>query len=317
MQFPEGGIYCTGNIVLDILVRPVNAMPAWGATTWVESIEQHLGGNGAITACALGKLGAPVRLVGAVGDDAFGHYLLQRLQSANVDVSEVRVVAGVQTATTVGLVNDRGERLFLHVLGASALVEANQLPFDPQRIGDLSYFHLGSLFHLPKMRLAGPDLLARARRAGLLTSVDTMWDTSGHWMRDFAPLCPLIDCLFVNQDEARMLAGSADPGQVGRFFRGRGVRMVVLKLGENGCAVCAPEEEFLVPAYGAPAVDTTGAGDCFCGGFLAALRRGFSLREAARFANAVGAHCIQQMGGTEGLAGFEETLAWMQAASPA
>ncbi|MBI3667202.1 MAG: hypothetical protein HY236_13425, partial [Acidobacteria bacterium] len=65
--FPAGGMYVTGNIVLDILVRPVEAPPAWGSTLLVDSIEQHMGGNGAITGYTLGQLGAPVKLAGAVG----------------------------------------------------------------------------------------------------------------------------------------------------------------------------------------------------------------------------------------------------------
>lgn len=311
MSFPSGGVYCTGNIVLDVLVCPVEALPSWGTTLWVESIAQHLGGNGAITAYALGKLGAPVRLAGRVGDDAFGAYALSRLRSAGVDLSEVCVSPGVQTATTTGLINARGERLFLHVVGASAIMGPEHIPFDATRLGGFSYFHLASMFHMPKMRAGGPDLLARARQAGLLVTVDTMWDSAGRWMLDFEPLCPLTDLLFVNQDEARMLAGSADPAAVGCFFRSRGVGLVVLKMAGDGCFVSGPDEEFTMPAFDVPAVDTTGAGDCFCGGFLAALRRGASLREAARFANAVAAHCIQSIGGTEGVADFETTAAWM------
>jgi sugar/nucleoside kinase (ribokinase family) len=157
------------------------------------------------------------------------------------------------------------------------------------------------VFNMPRMRRGGPALLERARAAGLETSVDTMWDTAGKWMEDFAAFCPFIDCLFVNHDEARMLAGSAEPAAVGKFFRSHGVGMTVLKMGERGCAVLAREEEFVVPACKVEAVDTTGAGDSFCGGFLAARGLGRSLREAARLGNAVAAQCIQKIGGTEGL----------------
>jgi len=67
-----------------------------------------------------------------------------------------------------------------------------------------------------------------------------------------------------------------------------------------------------MPAYPVPAVDTTGAGDCFCGGFLAGLCRGFSLRESARLASAAAAHAVQRVGNTDGLADYETTRRWME-----
>lgn len=325
-RFPEGGVYCTGNIVVDFTVKPVEAMPPWGTSLRVDSISQHLGGNGAATSYTLGKLGAPVRLASAVGDDSFGRYALDRLRSAGVDVSEVRIALGFQTATTVGIVNARGERLFLHAPGASAAIAPDQLRFDPcgasshacepaslPASAGFRYFHLASIFHLPKMRAAAPEVLARARRSGLITSVDTVWDTTARWMQDFAAVCPETDILFLNQDEARMLAGSDDPREVGRFFQSRGVQIVALKLGAAGCAICAPGEHCVLPAFEVPVADSTGAGDCFCGAFLAALRKGFSLQDAARFANAVAAHTIQHIGNTEGIPSFEETEQWIAA----
>src|SRR5437868_1120102 len=101
-----GAILCSGNIVMDILVRPVDRIE-WNSTTWVNSIEQHLGGNGANTAYTLGILGATVRLISMVGTDAFGDFLMARLTAAGVDVSGVRR-SSAPTATTVGLVDSAG-----------------------------------------------------------------------------------------------------------------------------------------------------------------------------------------------------------------
>ena len=74
------GIYITGNIVTDCLIRPVDDLPTWGTTTFVDSIDLHLGGNGAASAYAAGMMGVPVRLAGAVGDDSFGQFALGRLR---------------------------------------------------------------------------------------------------------------------------------------------------------------------------------------------------------------------------------------------
>src|SRR5436190_12005495 len=111
----SGAILCSGNIVMDILVRPVDRIE-WNATTWVNSIEQHLGGNGANTACTIGILGTRVRLISMVGLDAFGDFLMARLTAAGVGVSGVQR-SSAPTATTVGLVDSAGNRLFLHQVG--------------------------------------------------------------------------------------------------------------------------------------------------------------------------------------------------------
>jgi len=303
------GVLCCGNLVLDILVRPVDTFP-WGTTTLVESIEQHLGGNGASTSYTAGKLGVAVRLVGMVGADAFGDLLVEKLASAGVDISRIGRSAA-PTATTVALVNSSGNRMFLHRQGASGEAFAEPVEFDEFLTRGMSHFHLASVFGLPRLRPHTADLLRRARQAGLRTSVDTQWDTRGRWMEDLAACLPHTDLLFMNQDEARMLTGSSDAAQAARIMREEGAGVVVVKLGPRGCAVFGPDVAIEQPGFDVPVVDTTGAGDCFVGAFLATRLRGRSYADAARLANAVGALTVQQLGGVEGVRSFEETEEWM------
>jgi len=176
----------------------------------------------------------------------------------------------------------------------------------------MSRFHLASVFGLPRLRPHTADLLRRARVAGLATSVDTQWDTRGRWMEDLALCLPFTDLLFMNEDEARMLSGSSDPARAAEIMRERGTQVVAVKLGGRGCAVYGPGLAVECPGFKVPVVDTTGAGDCFAGAFLAALLRDRSLEDAAKFANAVGALTIQQLGAVEGVRSFEETEEWMQ-----
>jgi sugar/nucleoside kinase (ribokinase family) len=306
------GVYCTGNVVLDTLVRPVEGMPPWGTTTYVESISAHLGGNGAGSAYAAGKMGVPAKLAGAVGNDAAGKLIRERLRSAGVDVSQLLVMNDTATAATVGMVRAGGERLFFHDLGACGRFEAGHIPFAPEIVSGYSFFHYASIFCLPRLRTQAREVLEGARRAGLRTSLDVDWDTSGRWLDDLGPLCPLLEFLFLNSQEAQMLCGLEEPEAVGLFFLDRGVQTVVLKMGEQGCAVFTHDDEFRLPAYRVQAVDTTGAGDCFCGGFLAGLCRGFNLRDAARLGNAVAAHGIQRVGNTDGVEDYETTRRWME-----
>lgn len=303
------GVLCAGNIVLDVVVRPVDRL-AWNTTAWVDSIEQHLGGNGANTACTLGVLGVPVRLLGTLGRDAFGDLLLARLESAGVEVGAV-VRSAAPTPATVVLVNALSDRFFLHRAGASHEAFAEPITFSPDLMAGLSHFHLGNPFALPHMRRHIGEVLRRARAAGMTTSVDTGWDSHGRWMEDLAPCLPYTDLLFPNEDEARQLTGLEEVDAAARRLRELGATNVIVKQGARGCAVFTAEGSFQVPAFAVEPQDTTGAGDCYVGGFLAALCRGRSWEEAARFANAVAALSVQRLGATTNLRSFEETEAWM------
>jgi len=306
------GVICSGNIVFDILVRPVDHLQ-WGTTMWVDAISQSLGGNGANTSYALARLGVPVRLLGMTGADPFGAQLLATLEGVGVNTRWI-ARSGKPTATTVALVNSAGERVFLHRPGVSVDVLAEPVCFTAELAAGFSHYHLANVYGLPGVRLNAAESLAAARRAGLTTSLDTGWDASGGWLDILGPCLPHTGIMFVNQDEARMLTGEADPAAAAARLRQLGARDVVMKFGENGCAVYTGADCLRVPAFAVEAVDTTGAGDCFAGGFLAALHYGADLADAARFASAVGALSVGRLGAVAGLLSYQETRHWMKTA---
>ncbi len=201
----SGGVLCSGNIVFDILVRPVDEL-RWGATTWVESIEQHIGGNGANSSYCLARLGVPVRLLSVVGPDAFGTQLAAILSDAGVDISQITRTAA-PTATSVVLVQSGGARLFLHRPGSSGEAFPSRSSFTQDRIANLPHYHVANVYALPQFRAHAGETLRRARAAGLTTSLDTGWDARGQWMDVLGPCLPHLDLLFVNEDESRMLSG--------------------------------------------------------------------------------------------------------------
>lgn len=307
----RGGVLCAGNMVYDVLVRPVDAV-VFETTTWVESVEPNLGGNGASTATALGVLGVPVRLVAWTGRDAFGDFLVAKLDAAGADTSAV-VRCEAATATTIALVDSAGRRAFLHRPGASAVAFPEPLELSRDLIADATHLHVANPYGVPNLRRFAAGLLRDGRGAGLTTSLDTAWDSRGEWMKVLAPCLDQLDILFANQQEACTLTSAAEYIEAGRHLRTKGVRTVVVKLGGDGCAVFTDEAEFVEPAFAVKAIDTTGAGDCFAAGFLAALHRGANWREAAHFANAVGALNVQSLGATSGVRGYQETVEWAAA----
>ncbi len=295
-----GSLVVCGNIVLDILVRPVAEPLHWGATTIVEQIAQHLGGNAGSTSYTAAKLGTPTAILTLAGRDAAGDTLLSRLQAVGVDTSLVERT-DAPTSTALSLVNPNGERALLYHLGASAERFQHPLALPP----GATRFHLAAVFRMAHLRAAAPEILRNARACGLATSADTQWDHQGEWLDALAPSLPFIDLLFVNEDEERMLGGR-------HRLRELGASAIVVKRGARGCLLCPAEgEEIAAPGLAVSAVDTTGAGDCFVGGFLAALHRGWDFEAASRFANAVAALTVQQLGATEGVLNYQDTIAWM------
>ena len=305
----SSGVLCCGNLVRDIAVGPVTD-PGWGRSTWVDFIEEGIGGNGANTAYTLAKLGTPARLIGTIGADDAGDRVLATLQSAGVDTRFVER-SSLPTPSTVALVSPTGDRALLHRPGASGDVFKHNIVISAELTSGCSWFHLGNVFALPALRSRAAELMEQLRGSGLRISIDTGWDARGEWMRVLGPCLDGADLLFVNADEARELTGRTDPVEAARGLRQHGARTVVVKLGPAGSLVYSGGNATALPAFRVNVVDTTGAGDCFVGGFLAALQRGFDEIEAARFANAVGALSVQKLGGTAGLLGFDETLGWM------
>lgn len=301
----RGEIIVAGNLVEDILVRPVERIE-YGFTVWVDSIEQHLGGNGANTSYSLATLGVPVRLRGAVGQDDRGDRVLSILRGAGVQIKEVERMP-LATATTVVLVAPDGSRSFLHSPGISREVFSTPEEFATGP----GHFHLANIFSLPNMRRTGAETLARAIAAGWTTSLDTGHDTRGEWMGVLEPCLSNIGLLFANEAEALKISGCSDARSAARLFLDRGVNAVVIKRGSDGCAVFDGVGELWARGFAVDTVDTTGAGDCFTGGFLAGLYKDGTLQDAARLGNACGALSASRMGSVAGLRGYRETLEWV------
>ena len=293
-----------GNVVFDILARPVEQL-RWAATTLVETVSQQLGGNAGSTSYTLAKLGIPTFVVTLTGRDAAAEAIVARLQSAGVDTSRIMQV-DAPTSFAISLVNQAGERALLYQLGAAAE------PFPSFPISGAEHFHLAAVFRMAHLRAAAPDVLRRAKELGMTTSVDTQWDTEDQWMKVLGPSLPSTDLLFVNEDESRMLTGHGDIDAAARTLLSAGARTVCVKLGARGCRVFSAEMRFASPGFRVNAIDTTGAGDCFSAGYIAALQRNLSHEDAARVANAAGALSVQQLGATAGILGWAETHEWIK-----
>jgi sugar/nucleoside kinase (ribokinase family) len=278
-------ILCVGQLVADIVIRPVDKLPYPGRTRPVEEIELVSGGCAANTAAVLAKLGAGARLLALAGRDALGDAALADQQAAGVDVRTVVRDAGLPTSVAIVLVDSKGQRSFYYRSGTCEKLANRHIPDRVLRSARI--VHLGGAMKMLDLDLA--ELMSRAKSFGCLTSLDTDWDIYGNWIRKLEPALPKIDYLITNEEEAAMLSGQQGPDAAARALLKYGPQAVAVKRGEKGALLATGDavEEFA--AYRVEVRDTTCAGDAFAAGFLHGVGLRLPLAEAMRLGNAAGA----------------------------
>jgi sugar/nucleoside kinase (ribokinase family) len=305
-------IICLGILVADIVGRPVRTVPEPGGLVLVEEMRLHTGGCAINTATALALLGLPVEVIGKVGTDSFGDFLLKAMSERGIRSTGVKRDGKVGTSATMVMVSQDGERRFVHYLGANARL--NLVDVDIAMVEAASILHIAGALVMPGIDgKPTAELLKHAREAGVTTFLDTVWDDTGRWMDTLAPCLPYVDYFVPSLLEARALTGLDDPAEVACAFLERGVKTVGLKMGAEGCLVMSGDSQVIrLPAFQVDVVDATGAGDAFAAGFIAGVWQGWELERTARFANAVGALSVTGLGASGGVRSFSETLTFME-----
>lgn len=297
-----------GIFVVDVIGRAIDRYPEKGGLVVFDELEMHSGGCANNTAIGLAKLGIDVGAVGRIGTDNFGDFVLQTLNDNHVDTRGVVRDAETNTSVTFVTVASDGERSFLHYIGSNGIFSEADVDFDLIRASKI--LHVAGSFVMPNLDgEPTAHILRTAREAGVVTSLDTVWDTSGNWLKTLEPCLPHVDVFLPSIEEAKQLTGLDSPPDIARFLMDYGIQTVGLKMGDQGSYVRSGAEEFYVPAYEVDAVDTTGAGDAYVAGFLAGTVMGWDLRRTSELASAAGAACVTAIGTTAGIKDLEETMA--------
>ncbi|NUO75426.1 MAG: ribokinase [Lysobacter sp.] len=272
MSARVGTVLVAGSANLDFVVRAAR-VPAPGETVLGRELATYPGGKGANQAVACARAGAPTRLLAAFGDDAYAVPIEASLRAAGVDVQALRV-ADRATGTAFICVSDDGENAITVAPGANAALRAEHLP-------DLS--GVACLLLQLETPLATVEAWAKAARAA---GVRVLLNAApAHALPP--DLLNAVDVLIVNEGELAAITGVH--GDLATALASLHVPWVIVTLGARGCCARIDNELLHQAAYPVAAVDTTAAGDTFCGTLAAALAAGEGVAAALRRASAASA----------------------------
>ena len=299
-------ILVVGEINPDIVVSDPRPAPVFGEVErFVKSIVLTVGSSSAIFACGAARLDLRVAFFGVVGDDPLGRLMLDALGARGIDVSACLVDPELPTGASVILTSGT-DRAILTGKGSIGGMDIGVLPDTLLRRA--RHVHSGHFFLQETSRSRLPAFFASARARGISTSFDTNWDPADRWDGDVAEMLGASDLFLPNAAEARRLSGFDDveraaralalSGHTGRTDDGP---IVAVKLGADGALACRAEGPLVrIPAIEVEAVDTTGAGDSFNAGFLAAWLDGRDLTECLRWGVVAGGLSTRRLGGVDG-----------------
>jgi sugar/nucleoside kinase (ribokinase family) len=298
-------ILVVGEINVDFVFKGCHALPMPGREVLADDFVMTPGSSSMICAMGLARLGNPVSFHGRLGTDASGAFCLEAMRAAGIDVSSLQPDPALRTGVTASLSTPQDRAL---VTFAGAMSELRAEDVRDEWLKNADHLHVSSYYLQKGLRQGCKALFARAKAAGLGTSLDPGFDPSQQWGEDLLDTLAEVDVFLPNEEELLAITGSTDVHAALRVVQ-NGRTQTVVKRGPQGCSSLHDEQWLNVPAYPVSAVDTTGAGDSFDAGFLHAWLRGMPWLDAMRWGSACGSLSTRGVGGTTRQATAGEALA--------
>jgi sugar/nucleoside kinase (ribokinase family) len=273
-------VTCAGILVADIIAANLPKVSDPGELTYVPSgIEMHMGGHPGNVSVDLRKLGlksGEVSIVAAVGQDLFGEFLNNVLETNGI-VTHLQLVPHIGTAKNMALIVAGEDHRFHVDIGAnwhlSPLHVLSVLEEEKPLI-----FYVGGVGFTGNFDEELTRVLNRAKQLGCLTFVDPVAPYKRGWDFLVAPL-KWTDVFHCNRDEAQSITGKPDPKEAAKSLADMGVKLAIISMGKEGLIAKAQNTFIEMPAFKVPVVDPTGAGDALCAGVLRGLLRTMATRK--------------------------------------
>lgn len=282
-------ILVIGSINKDLVVNTLR-FPKEGETILGNNFYTTNGGKGANQACAIGKLGGDVSMLGAIGNDNFAKDLSDALSSNNVNINNLLIKDNVSTGIAVITVTNDGANHIIVVQGANALITKDDVKED-----------LISSFDIIVMQLEIPLEIAKytasiAKKLGKTVVLNP--SPAVKLDRDFLSC---VDILIPNETEIDIIGGID-------YVLECGVKNIILTLGADGCELITKQNRKHFDAYKVNVVDTTAAGDSFLGGVVRMIADDKTIEEAIEFATKVSNITVTRKGAIDSIPTYNEVI---------
>ena len=284
-------IVVIGSSNVDLLMK-MNHLPEKGETVTDAEFFQVYGGKGANQAVAAARAGGKVAFVNCVGEDAYTPQMVQNYKNDGIDTTWVFQEKGIASGHALIMIGGAGMNYLSVAPGANYRLTPEKIDLAMPIISEAAMI----VMQYEITEAAIKHVVDIANRLG----IPVMFNLAP--ARAFDPeYISKMDILVLNEVEAGFLAdmpvnNEAEAENAARVLVNRGVKKVIITLGAKGAFVMTKDEKVQVPAYKVEAVDTTAAGDTFCGALAVALVEGKSLRESLQFASAAAAISVTRMG---------------------
>lgn len=296
-------ILVIGSLNADISIS-MEKMPIIGETVFGEAIKYSNGGKGANQACAIGRLGGNVEMLGCIGNDDLGKSQILNLNKFNIKTENLKKQNDAPTGTAVIYVDKDGKNSIVVIPGANNLCDVEYLKEKEECLEKADFIVLQLEIPIETVEYS----VKKGKELGktiVLNPAPAPEEISEEILQN-------VDYFTPNESELQRLAkldkmeSIEDVKRGAQFFIDKGVKNVMVTLGENGVLLVNKDGAQHFPAYKVKAIDTTAAGDCFNGAFVVGLSEGKTVEDSIVFANKASSIAVTRKGAQDSIPSRDE-----------
>jgi sugar/nucleoside kinase (ribokinase family) len=282
-----------GDVNVDILTSPISSYPKKDSMISVKNIEMEVGGGSAHFAMVASKLGLKTRMIGMIGDDVFGHFILKDMEKFGID-SRIKTCKNANTGVSIGIHFKDGSRSLFEYSGTNELFSRKD--FDLKNIVG-RFLYLGGYNLTKKFQKDYLSTIEHARSKNMMIGLDL--DLKGGIncnMKELGKIIGKVDIFFPDFLEAKLITSKNKEKEMIKKILGYGCKIVCLKLGHRGCMIGSKDDILFMPGMRIEPVNPTGTGDIFNAAFVFSYLKHLDMKKAGIFANVTAALSTTKFG---------------------